>query len=126
MNILQKAAIREMNWKANLSNISEYKPFTTFFSDMTIAELCSGLKGVQDTFNNVVKSWKSDYKYFTEFVLVLNHKIWEHYGKGPGTPNYNEPMARLYDSLWRKAVDIFFATHGKNDKATSYYYEVTD
>lgn len=126
MNILQKATIAELNWKANLSDMTDYKPFTTFFYDFTIAELVSGISGVRDTFNRVIKSWGKNYKYMTELVMVMNHKIWAHYGRGEGDPRANMPMARLYDELWRKAEDTFFKSFNEDETAKEYYYRITD
>ena len=38
-----------------------------------------GLSAIQDTFNRAFEEWKENYKYLTELVLVLNHKIWQYY-----------------------------------------------
>ena len=67
---------------------------TTFWQDFTIADLF-GVDAIKDTYNRAFNEWKSDYKYLTELVMVLNHKIWEHYEKN--NPVYTE----LYDELWR-------------------------
>lgn len=122
MNILQLAAARENAWKRYVANLGDYKPFTTFFSDLTIAELSGGEKAVRDTFNKVVKSWLGNYKYFTEFVLVLNHKIWEHYD-----PNSeSNPMAELYNELWKKADNLYYEKYKDKDKEMGYFYSVLD
>ena len=51
-----------------------YELQTTFWNDFSIADRF-GLSAIQDTFNRAFKEWKENYKYLTELVLVLNHKI---------------------------------------------------
>ena len=94
-----------------------YEPFTTFYSDLTIAEPF-GASAIRDTHRNVTRSWGNDVKYYTEYVMSLNHKIWEHYNNG------NEAMARVYDDLWRKAASHAEKTFKGED--LKYYYRVTD
>lgn len=117
--IMATAAKREAAWKSGVMNELGYKPFTTFFNDYTIAELTSGIRGVKDTFNRASKEWISNYKYFTEMVMVLNHKIWEHY-------KTDYALAKVYDELWRKAEDMFHKKYEGNEKALDYYYSVLD
>lgn len=100
----------------NIQEMTGYEPKTTFWMDFSIADQF-GLEAVQDTFNRAFKGWKNNYVYLTEFVLVLNHKIWQHY-------ETNEPLARLYDKLWRKA-DEWACKHLKGEEA-EYYYRVLD
>ncbi len=54
--------------------------FTTFWQDFTIADKF-GKDAVLDTYRRAFEEWKGDYRYLTELVMVLNHKIWEHYEK---------------------------------------------
>ena len=118
MNIFQKSALRQAQWTSLMADLG-YTTFTTFYSDLTIAELVSGIKGVKDTFKSVVKSWLSDYKYFTEFVMALNHKSWEH-------SETNPLLAQTYADLYYKAEDEFYKKYADNDEAKSYYFSVTD
>ena len=53
----------------------------------------------------------------TELVLVLSHKIWQHYKTKPN-------VAALYDALWRQADQ--YAVENLKDEELSYYYDVTD
>lgn len=110
MTTLQKAM-------ASVLEIPGYECITTFWSDFSIAD-CYGSRAVLDTYQNAFENWKEDYKYMTELVLVLNHKIWQHYYK------QNERLARLYDSIWKQA-DSYCLENFKGD-ALSYYFEVTD
>ena len=93
-----------------------YRPFTTFFEDFSMAEIY-GADAVRDTYNRAFNEWKSNYKYLTELVMVLNWKIWEHYQN-------NEDLARLYDELWRKADG--WACDNLQGDALTYFYKTTD
>ena len=118
MNVFQYAAVEEANWKANLQGMTDYKPFTTFFADYSIAEFIEREKGIRDTFKRALSSWKTDIKYMTEMCMVLNHKIWEWHDRG------NMDLARVYDELWRECSE-YIETHFEGEDL-SYYYRVTD
>ena len=90
---------------------------TTFWSDFSIADHF-GPGAVQDTYNRAFKEWHSDCEYLTELVIVLNHKIWQHYEKD------NSILSHLYDKLWRDTAD-YAVTHLKGEDL-EYYLEVTD
>lgn len=117
MNLLNEAAMSEYVWKSGLKEMTDYKPFTTFWSDFYIAEVMEGEKGVKETFKRAFESWKGDYKYLTELVMVLNNKIWYFYER-------NDEMAKLYDALWREA-DAYACETLKGEEA-EYYYRVLD
>ena len=89
---------------------------TTFWQDFSIAD-AFGPDAVQDTFDRAYGEWKRDYRYLTDLVMVLNHKIWQWYGK-------NDALARLYDRLWKEA-DGYACDNLKGDELT-YSFEVTD
>ena len=56
-----------------------------------------------------LSEWSSDIKYFTEFVVALNHKIREWYGK-------ENNVAKLYDKLWREADSLALEIFQGKDK----------
>ena len=89
---------------------------TTFWQDFSIADKF-GIQAVKDTFNRAFEEWKNNYIYLTELVMVLNHKIWEHY-------ETNEPLARVYNDLWERA-DEYAYTNLKGEEL-SYFYRTTD
>lgn len=93
-----------------------YELQTTFWDDFSIADRF-GISAIQDTFNRAFEEWKENYKYLTELILVLNHKIWQYYETRP-------EVATLYNSLWEQA-DLYAQENLKDDEL-SYYYEVTD
>jgi hypothetical protein len=84
---------------------------STFWSDFTIAD-AYGEKGVTDTYNRS-KHFISDVSYWKELVLVLNHKIWQHY-------ETNEPLAQVYNRLWAEADQLGRDTF-TGDDAKEYY-----
>lgn len=90
---------------------------TTFQMDFTIADRF-GVEAIQDTYNRAFNEWKGDYKYLTALVMVLNHKIWEHYEKN------NDEYAKLYDKLWRETDD--YALDNLKDKELEYYLNILD
>lgn len=100
----------------NIEAMTGYKPQTTFWQDFSIADRF-GISAVKDTFNRAFKEWKGNYIYLTELVMVLNHKIWEHYER-------NEPLARVYNDLWEKA-DNYAREHLKGEEL-SYFYRIMD
>lgn len=94
-----------------------YKPITTFWDDFSIAD-AFGTKAVKDTYNKSFKNIKSNYKYLTEFVMVLNWKLWQHYNAG------HSEFATVYNDLWQKA-DNYAYNHLKGEEL-NYFIRVTD
>lgn len=93
-----------------------YELQTTFWSDFSIADLF-GLPAVRDTFRRAFEEWKEDYKFLTELVLVLNHKIWQHHETRPD-------LALLYQSLWEQADR--YAMENLKDDELAYFFDTTD
>jgi len=118
MNVFQYSANEQAKFDMTLAQ-SGYKTFTTFFGDLSIAE-CYGKSGVEDTYKNVLASWLGDYKYFTEFVMALNHKCWEWYDFG------EHELSKFYQDLFYKAQEAFEKKYKNDEEALSYYYRVTD
>lgn len=95
----------------------EYEYKTTFWNDFTIADTF-GQSAVKDTFDRAFNEWKNNYIYLTDLVMVLNHKIWQHYENG------NLQLANLYNDLWAKADE--YACNNLKDEELNYFYETTD
>ena len=89
---------------------------TTFWMDFSVADVF-GLDAVRDTYNRAFEEWKHDYRYLTDLVMVLNHKIWQWYEK-------RDDLARLYDELWDKTA--LYAIENLKGEELSYYLNVTD
>lgn len=75
----------------NIEEMTGYHPITTFYMDFSIADRF-GEDAIRDTYKRGLAYAKTDYKVLTEFVMVLNWKIWEHY-------ETNEKYGQLYNSL---------------------------
>ena len=94
-----------------------YKQITTFFQDFSIADKF-GFEAIRDTYNRAFKEWKSDYKYLTELVMVLNWKLWQHYEE------HNKEYEKLYTELYEKA-DSYALKNLKGDEFV-YFYDKTN
>ena len=137
MNVFGYAATTEQNWKANLGEMTDWKPSYTFYSDFAIAEFCQVYmrekNAVKKTYSQVIKSWGSNYKALTEIVMVLNHKSWafakpnrvdaKYLNVGDSWADY---FVELYSELYQKADALYRKKFAKNETAMSYYNEVTD
>ena len=100
----------------NIEALNGYKAITRFWADFCIGDRF-GVRGIKETFNNIFEEWKDNYKYLTELVLVLNHKIWQWYEK-------NEQLAKLYNELWQKADS--YACENLKGEEMEYFYMTTD
>ena len=79
MNIYQKSQIIGERFKLYFINIgSSYVPFTTYASDFILAEI-EGSAGVIKTAKDAWEHWKTDYKWATEIIMVINFLAWYHY-----------------------------------------------
>lgn len=92
----------------------EQRPDSTFYADFSVAD-CYGVNAIKDTYNRAFNEWKSNYKYLTELVGVLNHKLWQHYEAG------NTEVAQLYDKLWKEA-DAYGCDNLKGDELKFFLY----
>lgn len=93
-----------------------YKPITTFWVDFSIAESI-GAEAIKDTFERAFSEWKTNYKYLTELVLVLNTKIWQWH-------DVRNDLAEIYNDIYWTAVD--YAQTNLKDDELDYYYQLTD
>lgn len=76
---------------------------------------------IRDTFKRAFAEWKGNYKYLTELVMVLNHKIAYHYNPEKGAANV---LANLYNELWEQADN--YANENLKDEEYAYFYRITD
>ena len=93
-----------------------YEAKTTFWEDFSIADKF-GISAVKDTYNRAFSEWKSNYIYLTELVMVLNHKIAQHY-------EINPSLAEVYNTLWQQAD--MYACDNLTDEELTYFYDTTD
>lgn len=101
-----------------------YEKLTTFYGDLSIAEWY-GKESIIDTYNTVVESWFDNVKFFTEFVMCLNLKCWEHYGDAEADDtNESQELSELYASLFYKAKDLVYDKWTGDD--IDYFFDITD
>ena len=85
----------DVNVPRQMASMTGYEFITSFWDDFVIAERMgcgvqdghlvptdveTGVKAIEDTFDRAFREWKSNYKYLTELVMVLNWKIWRFNG----------------------------------------------
>jgi len=95
-----------------------YRPFTTFFMDLSIADNY-GKAAILETYDRVVKEWGHNVKYFTEFALMLSMKAVFYYDV-----RKNMELNGLYADLYDKARDFAYENFDENGRR--YFYEHTD
>lgn len=97
--------------------ITGRKPQTTFWQDFCIAD-AFGASAIKDTYNRAFKEWKTNVKYVTELVLVLNHKCCMHYQL------HHTDISQLYADLYETANE--WCKDNLKGEDLEYFYEVTD
>lgn len=107
--------MKMINWKRFALENYGYEVFTTFGNDFDIAD-SFGLDAIQDTFNRAFNEWKSDYRYLTELVLILNWKACQYADK--------KEYCELYSDLYHQADT--WALDNLTGEEKSYYFKVTD
>lgn len=105
-----------MSW--TLAEEIGYTPITTFWDDFSTAETF-GWEAIRETAEKCFKEWKSNYKYLTELVMVLNHKSWY-------WNNKNDALMILYSSLYYKYDDKAIKALNNNKTALNYYFKTLD
>lgn len=104
-------AAMERIFERVMSENNGYKRFTTFVSDFALAEPF-GDNAIKDTYNRASRSWLSDYKYFTELIMSLNHLCWFWHA------NNERGLSELYSDLYYKALDMFDNKYAKSENDT--------
>lgn len=97
----------------------DYECITTFWEDFSIAERF-GKAALIDTFNRAFDEWKSNFRYLTELVMVMNHKLWYWYEK----PGQDHPYVELYNIFYETASQ--YAEENLKGEELDYYYRITD
>ena len=106
--------IRIPKW--NITEYCGYVPMTTFWQDFSIAD-AFGENAIISTYKKAFANWKHDYKYLTELVMVLNHKIHQYYG-------VKDKMAKIYYQLYQEANQ--YACNSLIGEELKYFYRTTD
>ena len=106
-------------WHCSYPEYDEQRERTTFWEDFTVAD-AFGVEAIKDTYNRSFANWKNNYKYLTELVACLNHKIFQwHESEGP-----DGAKMKLYNKLWLEC-DAWAVSHLKGEEL-GFYYRVLD
>lgn len=107
-----------------IEEITGYKPCTTYWQDFSIADhfALNGTEpdAVQDTHNRAWPALKDGFmgiKYLTEYIMVLNWKVHQHYAD-------HRELAQLYNQLWQEADE--WAMDNLKGEDLDYYIATTD
>lgn len=84
-----------------MTTINDIELKTTFWNDFSIADQF-GLDAVRDTYERTFKEWRENISYAKELVLVLNHKIFQHYEENPHLSEFytKRSMNRQTSGVW--------------------------
>lgn len=85
-------------------------------NDFSVAD-AFGTSAVTDTFKRAFEEWKGNYKYLTELVMVLNHKIWQWFEK-------MQLWLPCTNDFWEIADQ--YALNNLKGEELDYFYRVTD
>lgn len=116
--IITFAAMKEAAWEQMEREAHGYERKTTFYSDLTIADIF-GVDAVQDTYDRVVKEWMDDIEYITEFCMCVNHKSWEH-------AEDDVELSKLYSNLYYDLKSKVYEHYEGNKEATTYFFNKID
>lgn len=116
--IITFAAMKEAAWEQMEREAHGYERKTTFYSDLTIADIF-GVDAVQDTYDRVVKEWIDNIEYITEFCMCVNHKAWEH-------AEDDVELSKLYSNLYYDLKNKVYEHYEGNQKATKYFFNTID
>ena len=97
----------------------------TFVQDFAIADWYN-TKSVKETYQRVIKEWKSDYKALTEVAMSLNMLAWAHDTLRKQGIEGRDEVIGLYNELYYKTRDLFYEVYKANETAREYYFEMTD
>ena len=112
--------------------------YTTFMSDFSVCDYY-GVNAVRDTYLRS-KHLLSDYKMWTELVVVLNHKSWQMFDmcETDGCTEAQRAkfmeLGQCYSDLYCEARNAFYDRYGGDEEtgegmdkeATQYFFKVTD
>lgn len=103
------------NW--NIEALTGYHPITTFYLDFSIADKF-GLEAIKDTYKRAFEEWKTNFRFMTELVMVLNWKCWEWHD------SKNIEKSELYGNLYYELDE--WCLDNLKGKELEYYISTTD
>lgn len=103
------------NW--NIEALTGYHPITTFYLDFSIADKF-GLEAIKDTYKRAFEEWKTNFRFMTELVMVLNWKCWEWHD------SKNIEKSELYGNLYYELDE--WCLDNLKGKELEYYISTID
>ena len=119
LDACEYAAACEMLFEKQLKEMTGRERISTFYGDLSIAEYF-GIKGVLDTVKNVCRYWADSVEMFSEFVLCVNWKAWEHAGRN------NDNWAKVYTELYYAIDELITQYYEGDEEKLDYYYRYLD
>ena len=119
LNVFQYAAVCEHLFEQRLADLTGRERISTFYADLSIAEFF-GLDGVLDTCKNVCRHWRDSVEMFSEFVLCVNWKAWEHAGRN------NDNWAQAYSQLYYAIDELISQYYADDAEKADYYFQYMD
>lgn len=119
LDVFQYAMVCERLFEKRLEELTGRERISTFYADLSIAEYF-GLNSVLDTCINVCKNWKDNVEMFSEFVLCVNWKAWEHAGRN------NDNWAQAYSHLYYAIDELISQYYADDEEKADYYFQYMD
>ena len=119
LDAFQYAAVCERLFEKRLEEFTGRERISTFYADLSLAEYF-GLAGVLDTVKNVCKKWKDSVEMFSEFVLAVNWKAWEHAARN------NDNWAQAYSQLYYAIDELISQYYADDEEKADYYFRYKD
>ena len=119
LDVFQYAMVCERLFEKRLKELTGRERISTFYADLSIAEYF-GLNSVLDTCINVCKNWKDNVEMFSEFVLAVNWKAWEHAGRN------NDNWAQAYSHLYYAIDELISQYYTDDAEKADYYFQYLD
>lgn len=98
----------------------EGRPSTLFWADFSVAD-AFGVSSVEDTYRRIGNIKKLQPEVLVELIVVLNHKLWQHYESG------NDDLYKCYDKWYNICNDYARSDeNGWTQAQRDHYFYVTD
>lgn len=119
LDVFQYAMVCERLFEKRLEELTGRERISTFYADLSLSEYL-GLNSVLDTCKNVCKNWKDNVEMFSEFVLAVNWKAWEHAARN------NNNWAQAYSKLYYAIDALAGEYYADDEEKADYYFQYLD
>lgn len=107
-----------MNYFNRMCEVTGYSPITTLWADFTHIDHTNNIDMIKKFYEFIFNQYKSSYKEFTEFVMVLNWKSWYHHDNG--CVDFSEVYADLFYAAYDYGLENF------KDDELKYFWRTLD